>query len=589
MTYSRDEYESNLSKEEIRSLTDELIGKNYTSINHKLYSELRNKYTDGNIVDTIVQALKEKVSSLHKKARRFAEIIIKYSDKNTPMTALLKRAYQYKDKVKLTDSEFELFRRILIKNLNEFNTNDDNEDNESFKNTVIAKALGDFEYDSIEGLYIEQTDIPYLQDILRQYAVTQQLHKNIYMQSLLYRDLDLHAMLGEYDYKIHNVTCCVHPVIAAMFLPKIDLFESIFLKANIAGIIKAKYEKTKLQSQDDTLLLVNLSNNPTDMVCDIDSVYKDIKIRCVLQEKLWLCVNALRNGRYYDCLSAHFMPAIDNCKLAISDAPDIIYLNDEASIVRKLFQAFALRPIIVESAPVQGINISTVTHYLPIKNRISSIPMISIRIPIKYDTAQDEEVELIDLAESAKQPQFFLEQNKLVLKTQNIIYTHGVIVYHVPRKMQQPSYIAHVDPNNFRNVLPTLTGFEKCNTTAVDPKLTQDIKVGSTITTVLLRSILVLTINPFIPDLIVGSSAIIIDNNSVTHGTSEYYNYSPQFVTIVDYTKQDDKDVLNRPTPIYKIAEIDENKYHSYRDLSTKYGTIYIYSVNSKGIIPPAP
>lgn len=567
-----------LSKEEIRSLTDELIGKNYTSINHKLYSELRNKYSDGNIVDSIIQALKEKVSTLHQKAKSFAEIIIKYSDKDTPMTALLKRAYQYKDKVKLSDAEFELFRRILVKNLNELSQDEDLND-DSYKNTVIARALGDYEYDVIDGLRIEQSDMPYLQDILRQFAVTQQLHKNVYIQSLLYRDLDLQAITGEYDYKIHNVSCSVHPVLAAMFLPKIDLFEAIFLKANIASIIKSKYERTKLQTPEDSLLLMNLSNNPTDMVCDINSVYKDIKIRCVLQEKLWLSVNALRNGRYYDCLSAHFIPAIDNCKLAISDAPDIIYLNDEASIVRKLFQAFALRPIIVEVSPVQGVNISNVTHFLPIRNRISSIPMIAVRIPIKYDI-NAEDTEVFDLQEAAKQPQFFLEQNKLVLKTQNIIYTHGVVIYHVPRKMQQPTYTAHIDPNNFKNILPTLTGFERCNTTSVTANFVQEINTGVTTLSILLRSIITLTINPYIPDLVVGCSAVLIKNPTLEPTIPAYYNYAPQFVTILKMDTTNN--AILKPNPISKLNDFDEEPHLSYDNLSRRYGTIYIYSTPIK-------
>merc|ERR1711976_299595 len=124
----------------------------------------------------------------------------------------------------------------------------------------------------------------------------------------------MQTLTGDFDRRRNNPHCHVHPVIAAMFLPKIEIFENTIILANIAYIVKQKYNKKPIMTSNDYELFYNMIRDPTDVVCSGESPVKDLLKRSQLQCKLWESISTLRNGRYYDCAVTALGAAVETCR-----------------------------------------------------------------------------------------------------------------------------------------------------------------------------------------------------------------------------------------------------------------------------------
>lgn len=556
-----------------------LIAEGHTDVNVELLHKLRKKYSDNDIVDAVLEELADRVSLIKEKAEKFGRAILRHNQENVPMHQLLKKALSYRNnpKLNLTDAEFEFFRKYLHQTLqgkkdaqrqlyvNPINTN-------------MSRALGSYE-SQFEGVNVEQGDMQYVQQIIRQYSASRPLHANVVMQSMMYRDMAPEAIFGQYDSTKHNAACHISPVLAAMFLPKIKLFDETFLLANIAHIVRCRYEKTNKMTQSDYKLLFALISDPNDIVCDVDSPFKDLLNRVLLQETLWQAVYALRNGRYYDCQSAQFLNAVDNCKISNSDAPDTIYIGDEATVVRRLLQAFSFRPIVVTTMPIFGTTVVGTNLNLPVNlNRVTAIPMITVRLPVL--TNSDNQPVVLNDALTA--PQYHLENGTLVPKMQTIIYTRGVIIYHVARRVVAPEYKTIVEPSNWIQSLPTISGYERVNPRRVEYDLMIDIGYSTEnvpVQRLYLQSIVAVNINPSMPDLIVGTSALFASQSEFVFGnnTTKYAMYNPQMAAIGVYDET--KGTYETQAPFTRLDETNQLENRSFKDLAQKYGTVYFYSV----------
>ena len=65
-------------------------------------------------------------------------------------------------------------------------------------------------------------------------------------------------------------------LLQAMFLPKIEIFEKQLFIANIAYIVKQKYNKKPIMTSNDYELFYNMVRDPTDVVCSSESPVKDL-------------------------------------------------------------------------------------------------------------------------------------------------------------------------------------------------------------------------------------------------------------------------------------------------------------------------
>jgi hypothetical protein len=433
--------------------------------------ELKRKYNDIQLVDKIQEAYYEKVTDLRRRAIKFTKLIErKYGGMGYPLHVVLNKALKYKKKYELSDSEFEMFRQLYERTMNPRNR--PGAVSILAPNTNMAKVFGDPNSQD-KGLGSEDTKS--IREIVALYEAERRLHAQVSLQSVTYGEYDIAAMSGKHDPNSHNKNSFVHPVLAAMFLPKIELFERHFLHSNLAYIVKSKqFGDEASNTYPNYMLLHSLVYDPTDVVCSNESPMMDIKHRASLQVSIWNNVQALRNGRYYDSgferHAANFMVNIDSCRISNYDAPDLVYFGDESVVLRRIFNAFSLRPTIVSTFPLTGYQTYNQVNFPVLVNSVTAIPMLHVRLPI-HPTIGNNMAVSVNLEDSLQQPSFMVENGVFTARNQQVIYTDGVLVFNVPRRTYHP--LANVSqmfqPTNFNNLPKNLVGMEKINEHPVTP------------------------------------------------------------------------------------------------------------------------
>jgi hypothetical protein len=540
----------------------------------EMLNYLRGKYTDDNIIDAVLNQFNEKREKSIKMAdifldafkRKYGEGVDKMS-----LSRFMKKALKYKKKYELSDDEFDEIRRRFEMRI--FNTEVSLGATASvvYPNTNLARALGYPVAELTSGIKPASSDeYTYLQDILKMFQMFRSLHSYIVIQTMSYKDLATEAMSGMFDRNKHDVNRHVHPVLAALFLPKIPLIEERMLYSNIAGIINSRYNKERIVIKPDYELFYSMVVDPTDIVCDNSSPIKDLKSRAEVQIQLWNNVYNLRNGKYYDATSIDFIAYIDKCKISNVDNPDIMYLSDEGVILRRLFSIFSFRPLIVSTQPVFGV-ITNNPFNLPVNtNVITSIPYVTYRLP----SAVVQGVEY-KLSDANSQVQFYMENGNFVPKMTQLIDCRGPIIYYVPRRfIGLPMQIQYPQIMPFSNLhLQTSTRhYNKINTLEIDYDTSIELSVSVTnqLVQYYLRSVVAFE---------------CYENTSIILGHMTY---------LYGYSKDDQGNVLNAnpiSEKVYAPSQALKENHNYYPiinppDSTTMkthiqmFGTVFVYSQN---------
>ena len=460
------ESRSNQKNKDNMSVDDEvqkLFRKTAGKISQQEFQNLRTKFGNEELVDKIQRAFIEKHNEVSKRAKKFATLIReKYSNSQYPFHVLLEKAIKYKNKHGLTDDEFVEFQRIYESELVGLKSP------EVFTpNTNIMKVLGNVNV-NLQGFVGKLTDNDYkvLQDILKLHATTKPLHSQVLLQSMQYQDCGIEALTGGYDRNIHNASNHVHPVIAALFIPKIDFVDTHFLHSNIANIVKTRYNNENFSSVADLELFYALTRDPNDIVCDVKSTLSDLHNRALLQNQLWNAVLSLRNGQYYNSSFKEFISTVDICRLNRHDTPDLVYGRYDGTILKRLLAAFSFRPTVVATMPIYQI-FSTNPYQQNIKPTVTYVPMINLKLGPSINN--NEPVKLID---ALSQQQYFLENGNIVQKHTSLIYSRGVLIFFVDRRANIINTINTMNPVAILNFPTAVSGFERLNDREVDAKET---------------------------------------------------------------------------------------------------------------------
>ena len=370
-------------------------------------NDLRRKFGDDKIFDNIQEAYFEKLTYIRKRSIKFTKLIErKYGMYGHPLHIILNKAIKYKKKYNLSEEEFELFRQYYQKSMN--SRNNIGKLDILLPNTNMAKIFGDDPYTN-RKIHVNEGDHRIVKEIIVLYDMNRMLWQQVTLQSITY---NFNTMVDEkFDLaygvalvnaggdprrvvlnedRTNNYSSFIHPVVAAMFLPKIANFDEYFLFTNLAYILRCKYLGEPISTFHSYLMLYNLVTDPNDVVCNADSPIKDILNRVILQMTLWKNVNRLRQGGVYDSynsfVAADFMMQIDNCKLSTYDAPDLMMIGDENIIIRRILSSLAYRCATMYSvptmAPMMNNNIQLNTFNMPFNyTQVSKVAMIYIRLP----------------------------------------------------------------------------------------------------------------------------------------------------------------------------------------------------------------
>ncbi len=422
---------------------------------------LRQRYRDEELVSKIQDVFMQKHSHIVKSAKKFAMAVRnKYANQNVPFHQLLMKARLHGKKYGLSPDEFAEFQRIYEQELAGLGSNE-----VVIPMTSIMKVLGDITTGADAYFNTNEADYRNLQEILKLHDMSRPLHAQVLLQAIQYTGLPTDLNNITLDRKIHNPADHVHPVVAALFLPKIDLIDQHFLYSNMSGIIKSRYNRQPLTTRPDYELFYNLITDPNDVVCDTRTPIADLLHRCNLQNQLWNSVLHLRNGQIYNQSLREFTSSVDVCRLNKYDNPDFVYGRHDGTILKRLFSAFSFRPTIVATMPM-----SSLYAYNPysqnIRPVVTSIPMINIRLSnfnaLVLGTAPSkDEKESSTLINALAQNNKFIEGNNMIERFTSVMYSRQVLVYYIDRRSH-----ALVSNNTLTNLarLPTsIAGFERIN------------------------------------------------------------------------------------------------------------------------------
>ena len=429
-----------------------------------IINNLRSKYSDDNVVDSIREFFTDRKLKMEKVAAIFIEAFQrKYKDSfyTMSLSKFMKKAYKYKKRYELSDEEFDEIRRTFEARVFSSSPNL-GVTNIMYPNTNLSRVLGYPITESTEKIKPTHTDdYTYLQDILRNYAFYRSIHSYVVIQTMMYEDLAPEAINGKFEVNKHDINRFVHPVLAALFLPKFAELEERMLYANIAGIITSRYNGERIITKPDYELFYSMVVDPTDTVCDVNSPMRDLKNRSDVQAHVWNNVYQLRNGKYYDATVIDFIAHIDKCKISNVDNPDLLYLSDEGVILRRLLSVFSFRPIIVSTQPIFGV-ITNNPLNLPVNTGvITSIPYITYKLPHVNVQGQ-----VYNLEDTNNQVQFYLENGTFIPKATHILDCRGPLIFYVPRRaVALPIPVANpqLSPFGFNYLQPSTRHYNKVN------------------------------------------------------------------------------------------------------------------------------
>jgi len=474
---------------------------------------LRRKYKDEELVNKIQDVFSQRHTKIVKGAKKFADAVRKrYSHSDVPFHQLLFKARAHAKKHHLTESEFSEFQRMYEQELS--GTNHRNE--VVVPVTNMMKVLGNITDGMDDHFKVEESEYRNLQEILKLNDMSRPLHAQAILQSLQYKDLDYIAVSGKINPDKHNPGEHVHPVIAAMFLPKVNVLESHFLYANISSIVKARYNQIPLSTRPDYELFYSLVTDPNDVVCDSKSPVADLLNRCNLQNHLWNAVLHLRNGQAYNSSFRDFITAVDTCRLNKYDNPDLVYGRHDGTVVKRILSAFSFRPTVITTIPISNV-FATNPYAQNVRPTVTSIPMINVRLQ-QYQSAYDplyggngsvQKAGPVKLSGCLQQPQTFIEGNVLVQRVSDVIYSREVLIFYVDRRA---NLLQYGTPFNLSRLPTAVAGFERINDYQVDIECSLKVRNDK----FCLRSVVVAETNKDTNSgdprsLVVGSSTFIFD------------------------------------------------------------------------------
>jgi hypothetical protein len=436
---------------------------------------LRQRYKDEDLVSKIQEVFVSRHSGIVKSAKKFAAAVkAKYAAQNVPFHFLLLKARAHAKKHGLSEAEFAEFQRIYEQELAGNNSNE-----VIIPETNLMKVLGTVSNGTDNHFSVNEDDFRNLQEILKLHDTSKSLHSQVILQALMYTGVGTSAAgltlppemaSAQYDPKFMNPVHYIHPVIAALFIPKLSIIESHFLYSNMAGIVKARYNRTPIVNKPDYELFYNLVTDPNDVVCDMRTPVGDLLHRCNLQNHLWNMVLHLRNGQIYTPATQDFITAIDVCRLNKHDSPELLYGRHDGTILKRLFSAFSFRPTTVATQGPQT-NFSFNPYSMIVRPVVGNIPMINIRVPI----TNPDGVGAVTIKSSIKsQPQDYIEGNIITKRQTNVMYSREIMVFYLDRRMI--NVLQGRSTFNLLSLPQSVAGVERVCTTPI----TVDFTIGTT-------------------------------------------------------------------------------------------------------------
>lgn len=569
---------SNGRNEDIEREVANIFKKNKSKSTYQLMEELRAKYRDEEIVDSIMKKFQEKMKRVRKIAEKIRERLLnKYP--NLSQREYIDKIQEYKKKYNFDESELQAIINLVLLRKDGLISSEHFEPGV----TEMGKALGfvPISYQTTGRLRVPKDEQEQLEAIKNNYHITRELHNQVTIQSLIYGDCDIASWQESFDKLKINIFNFVHPVVAALFFPKIDLLDQHMLLASIAGIITKKMEGLELNTLPEYELYWDIATDPAEMAC-VTKVkpFTDLLNRCNVQTKLWESVLHLRQGKYYMNDIASFLMAVDACRASVFDAADLAYVKDEGTILRKLFASFSLRPTIVVTVPSLSINTNPAISNLA-STHITTLSMVTLRIPLGYNTNVLQE---IDLQEALTQDQIYIHHRQLTLKKQTILYSREILVFYIHRRYQQLNIARIATPYALASLPITMSQFEKLQTAGVNYLPTITLSTGHN-QEFNIKSVVAVETREMAgskDEIIISCSTLVHCPVGTSGGKSKYgFKYNPLNIGSGGLVSDPTGKAQVKPISLLDeedSTDVDGNVVLGFESIARTKGTLFIYT-----------
>lgn len=592
MSAKTENYDRNSTESESNSDFDYFITSDLPI--EQVHAMLSKKNMSEKEIEIVLDKIKDTRDKIRKVVKKFlGKINTTYGHLDIP--ELMKKGMKHAKNYGLTDAQTKVFINHVMKG--------DIYNYYSYQNEIryspMAKFLG---FDSIQGqmIRIEPKDHSKLNELNMLYNDTKSIHADVKNFLHNYRDCAPEALRGQYDSTKHNVSVSIHPVLAMLFLPKIEYLERRMLYTNIArmvlsrgqaylkngnfqftanvmpGELDAEFELAHDIAHDPNALEYFKDDSP------VDNMIK--RFRC--QIELYQSINNLRQGRYYsigynenDGISG-FLRVINSYDWTFFDSPELFHVQDEGTVLRKLLAVFSCRPTFTQLSSFSsryGIGHTTLSNLS--KTVFVNIPIVNIKLPIDLVGNQ---VHRITLSKALTQTDFFIEHKVVVPKNKSVIYSNQVAFFYANRRY--PSVNFNTSCMGFRNMSMPVSFINQTTINKSIIDFTPGFRIGRDWFN--LRGVILLQRPPISGvEIATGcSAAIVVDQSASSNvfqgGNTAYIHYNPSIASIqyLDGNRPEGQSQYIANTPITYIDEVsnDPNTI-GFKNEAQERGTIFFY------------
>lgn len=320
--------------------------------NEDIKKQIMTEFKEKDTVKLIYKWIVKRMDYISKKASTFRDgILTRYS--YLPPNKIMKKAKKYAKHLKFTQAEFELFRQMFMINYISPLSNQDIKLETGDNTGALARVFDIKPKEKEQGkLIFDSSESSIVESIVKAAKSNDNLYYYTFVDSINYKDCDTEKYSMVPIKKNIKYTDCVHPVVAAMFIPKIPYFETRFIYQNIARLVQMCYEHQKIDG-----LYKNLQNSLaldksqySDQTGHIITPIKDLQLRANIQIALWRVVLMLRNNHILDCDCSKLYNALSVY------APDMFVDNSEllnqnsVGIIRRLYNALSVSTLTISKS-----------------------------------------------------------------------------------------------------------------------------------------------------------------------------------------------------------------------------------------------
>jgi hypothetical protein len=551
----------------------------------QIRSILRHRKMSEDKVESTIAKLMEAKERIRKYANRFIEKIDQHYGLHDIPT-IVKKAVKFAEKHQLSNIEREVIISMAMKGdvYNTFNPIND------LKYSEMSKFMG-IESPAGQVLNIQTKDYAPLNEVVKLFETTRILHMDIKNQLALYRDCAYEALSGEFDRNKHNLSTHIHPVVVALFLPKIEAIEKRMLYSNLGRVVLQRalpYLNKHVQLYDN--VLSGELEAEWELTCDIiqdpnslayfsdDTPITNMMKRFKIQIELWKNVLNLRQGRYFsvgydenDGING-FLKTISQYDWTYFDSPDMFHIQDEGSVLRKILAVFSVRPTYAQISSLQQRSFMGFANFTGLaRTTFLRIPIINVRLPAVAPNNLNLPMPQIHLERAINQSDYFIENKLLVPKNKSILYSRGIVFFYVNRRFQNTTLANLTYKFSYTNVPYQTFNVGQTSVNDLTVGFEYNMKLGNEVFD--LRSVVTVYRPPIAENVSVGSSCVVI-HSAAPGVTGDHFYYNP---LLANHAFDNGSSVqTNKPITIIHRSANGPNEV-GFVEMAQKYGTIFMY------------